>query len=346
MNWTIRLTARLTAQLAALLLGLAFAAAPARADDLQDINRLMKQGQHAQALDRVNQYLAQKPRDAQGRFLKGLILTEEKKIAEAIDVFTKLSQDYPELPEPYNNLAVLYAAQGQYETARQQLEMSIRTHPSYATAYENLGDVYTKLASQAYDKALQFDSSNSTAQNKLSLIHELISSGNRSARASTKPATDAVEPSRPDTIAAAPKSATTSEPKPAEADAKAAAKPAEKPQTAAAGPDEVIETVRSWAGAWAKQDVSGYLSFYANDFKTPKGESRTEWEKARKQRISAPKKIEVTIEAPEVTLNDSRAVVTFRQLYRSDHLQARGRKTLVMVRTGGRWLIQEERAGN
>src|SRR2546425_9737176 len=76
-------------------------------------------------------------------------------------IFTKLTQDYPELPEPYNNLAVIYASQGQYEKARAALEQSIRTHPSYATAYENLGDVYAKLASQAYDKALQLDSSNS-----------------------------------------------------------------------------------------------------------------------------------------------------------------------------------------
>src|SRR5690348_462013 len=100
---------------AALALFVALASAPARADDTQDINRLIKQGAHAQALERVNQYLAKKPRDAQGRFLKGVIFTEQGKIPEAVDVFTKLSQDYPELPEPYNNLAVLYAGQGQYE---------------------------------------------------------------------------------------------------------------------------------------------------------------------------------------------------------------------------------------
>src|SRR5205085_7737439 len=133
--------------------------------------------------------------DAQGRFLKGLILAEQNKVPEAIDVFSKLSQDYPELPEPYNNLAVLYAGQGQYEKARQQLEMSIRTHPSYATAYENLGDVYAKLASQAYDKALQLDSSNSGAKNKLSLIRDLIGRA------------PAAAPEAPATVAAAPKPA-------------------------------------------------------------------------------------------------------------------------------------------
>src|SRR5262245_52336771 len=151
-----------------------FAAFPARADDLQDATRLMKAGQHQQALERVNKVLAAKPRDAQARFLKGLILTDQGNSKEAIDVFTKLTQDYPELPEPYNNLAVIYAAQGQYDKARVAIEQSIRTHPSYATAYENLGDVYAKLASQAYDKALQIDSSNKGAQNKLSLVRELV----------------------------------------------------------------------------------------------------------------------------------------------------------------------------
>src|SRR5256714_8480122 len=164
------------ARLALLVSALAFSALPLRADELQDIDALVKKGQHAKALERVDQYLAQKPRDAKGRFIKGLILAEQNKSAEAIEVFAALSRDYPELPEPYNNLAVIYASQGQYEKARTSLERSIRTHPSYATAYENLGDVYAKLASQAYDKALQLDSSNTAAQNKLSLVRDLVGS--------------------------------------------------------------------------------------------------------------------------------------------------------------------------
>src|SRR6267142_4402237 len=123
-------------------------ALPARADDLQDASKLLKAGQHSQALERVNKALKAKPRDPQARFLKGIIVTEQGNSKEAIEIFTKLTQDYPELPEPYNNLAVIYASQGQYEKARAALEQSIRTHPSYATAYENLGDVYAKLASQ------------------------------------------------------------------------------------------------------------------------------------------------------------------------------------------------------
>ncbi len=150
--------------------------APAvHADALQDISKQIKQGQYPQALEQVDKYLAGKPKDAQGRFLKGIVLTEMNKPNEAIAVFTKLTEDYPELPEPYNNLAVIYAQQKQYDKAKQALEMAIRTHPSYATAHENLGDIYARLASQAYDKALQIDSSNSSAQNKLALISDLMS---------------------------------------------------------------------------------------------------------------------------------------------------------------------------
>src|SRR5215510_10987826 len=153
---------------------LVFAAANALADDLQDASRLLKSGNTAQAMESVNRALAAKPRDPNARFLKGLIYTEQGNTREAIDMFTKLTQDYPDLPEPYNNLAVIYAGQGEYDKARVALEKSIRTHPSYATAYENLGDVYAKLASQAYGKALQIDASNAGAQNKLSLVRELV----------------------------------------------------------------------------------------------------------------------------------------------------------------------------
>jgi len=333
--------------LTTLLFALALAASPAYADDLQDIDRLVKGGQHAQALERVNRYLAQNPSDAQGRFKKGLILAEQNKVAEAIEVFTKLSQDYPKLPEPHNNLAVLYASQGQYEKARLQLEMSIRTDPRFATAYENLGDVYTKLASQAYDKALQLDSSNSVAKNKLSLIRDLLmTSEPRLPAVSSAPAGKTAEPARPPVVAAGPKKSDT-EAKPAPGQAKpAAAKPAEQPAPARGGnTEEVLQAVRAWAGAWSKQDLDAYLAFYAKDFKTPKGETRAQWEAARKQRISTPKKIEVAVESPKVTLKGDSAVVTFRQAYRSDNLKIKGSKTLHMVRSDGRWLIQEERSG-
>ncbi len=328
-------------------LGVLLAASPlALADDVQDAAKLLKAGQHQQAMERVNKVLAQKPKDPQARFLKGLIFTEQGNTREAIDVFTKLTQDYPELPEPYNNLAVIYASQGQYEKARGALEQSIRTHPSYATAYENLGDVYAKLASQAYDKALQLDSSNAGAQNKLSLVRDLVGGP-----APAKPAS---------VVAAAPKPAPAAEKppvvvaqKPAAAEKPAPEKPAaEKPATkaaekpAASDPAEVLKALNAWAQAWSKKDVSGYLSFYSKDFKTPAGEARAEWEKLRRTRIEAPKSIAVSITSPNVTMSGpNQATVTFRQSYRSDKLKSNSTKTVVMVKSDGRWQIQQEKSG-
>lgn len=153
-------------------------APPAFADEAADVSRLLRNGQYAEALGKADAFLGKNPRDAQMRFLKGVILTEQNKPAEAIAIFTKLTADFPALPEPYNNLAVLYAANGQYDKARSALDAAIRTNPTYATAYENLGDVHAKLASQAYDKALQLDSGNAGAKSKLTLVRSLVSNMN------------------------------------------------------------------------------------------------------------------------------------------------------------------------
>lgn len=335
----------------------------ALADDLQEASQLLRSGQHQQALERINKILAAKPRDAQARFLKGLTLTEQGNAKEAIVIFQKLTEDFPDLPEPYNNLAVIYAAQGQYDKARASLEQSIRTHPSYATAYENLGDVYSKLASQAYDKALQLDSSNSAAQNKLALVRELVSGAPRATtgaaapRAPTKPAVVAAAQveAKPAPAAAVPATKPAAiETKPAAPEAKpvsAEAKPApvEKaaPKAASGGSDEILKVLGAWADAWSGKSIEAYLAMYAKDFQTPKGESRGEWEKGRRVRIAAPKTISVVTESPKVTLtSDTQAKVSFRQHYKSDTLNVNGNKTLVFVKTGAGWRIQQERVGN
>ena len=300
----------------------------AQADDVQDAQKLLKAGQTQQAMDRVNHALAANPRDPQARFLKGLILTEQGKQQEAIEIFSKLTQDYPNLPEPYNNLAVIYASQGQYDKARTALEQSIRTHPSYATAYENLGDVYAKLASQAYGKALQLDASNTGAQNKLSLVRDLVR------EPAVKPAAVASVPAAPKEPAVAPKAPE----KPVVA--------AITPKAAGDGNAEVMNAVNGWAQAWSKRDVDAYLAHYAKDFKTPAGESRSDWEKTRRSRIAGAKSIEVALESPKVTMQGpDQASVSFRQTYKSDKLNSKSRKTLDLVKADGRWLIREEKAG-
>ncbi len=169
---------------------LILASAPVHADALQDISKAIRQGQHAQALDQADRYLAGKPKDPQARFLRGIALTELNRTNDAITVFQKLTEDFPELPEPYNNLAVIYAQQKQYDKAKSALEMAIRTHPAYATAHENLGDIYARMASQAYDKALQLDSSNASAQGKLAMIRDLMTGSTRPGSRPTGKPTD------------------------------------------------------------------------------------------------------------------------------------------------------------
>ena len=146
----------------------------AGAQTLPEIQGLMKQGKMPLALEKVDLYIAAQPRDAQGPFTKGLILTEMGRPEDAIAVFTGLTENFPELPEPYNNLAVLYARQKQYDRAQMALEMAIRAHPGYAVAYENLGDIHAKLASQSYDKAVQLDAAGKTARAKLTMANELV----------------------------------------------------------------------------------------------------------------------------------------------------------------------------
>ncbi len=147
----------------------------ALADEYADVNQLMKSGKLPEALAKADQYLAAKPRDPQMRFLKGVAQSEAGRTADAIDTFSKLTEEYPELPEPYNNLAVLYAGRSEFDKARVSLEAAVRANPSYAIAYENLGDVYAKLAAVSYGKAQLLDPRNTSVQPKLTLVRQLFS---------------------------------------------------------------------------------------------------------------------------------------------------------------------------
>ena len=147
--------------------------APA-ASVIADVHRLHSAGQTAAALAQADAYLATKPNDAQMRFLKGVILAETQRGGEAIAIFQKLVDDYPDLAEPYNNLAALYAASGDYTRARTTLEQAVRANPSYATAHENLGDVYAALASQSYARAQKLEPVNGALESKLALVRELF----------------------------------------------------------------------------------------------------------------------------------------------------------------------------
>jgi tetratricopeptide (TPR) repeat protein len=352
-----------TQSLRAMTLAATLVAPIAYADEYADVSQMVRAGKLAEALVKADQYLVAKPRDPQMRFLKGVIQRDSGKTAEAITTFTRLTEDFPELPEPYNNLAVLYAGQSQFDKARTALEMAIRTNPSYSTAHENLGDVYAKLASQAYSKALQLDNDNQAVPPKLALIRELfMAQGGKTAKTGTVPAAVATAPAvvaKPATAAPAPapapapfQPAVTPPTKPAApviATAPAAVvpapAPAAKPVDTGGSNQEVESMIKAWASAWSSKDIKGYLGAYGKEFNPPGSQSRAAWEQERRTKITSKSKIDVKIENLAVSVNGDKAVARFRQDYRAGALAVSSRKTLDLVKKGERWHIVKETIG-
>lgn len=299
------------------------------ASELDDIYRLADQKQFSQAMEKLVPYLNANPKDAQGRFLKGLILTEQKQREDAILIFKSLSEDYPDLPEPYNNLAVLYAEKGLYDQASDALKKAIQTHPSYATAHENLGDIYAKMASQAYSKALSLDAENQAAQTKLDMVRKLFS----------QQGVDV--PVGGQGIAKSPV-VTESVSVPAVKLPEVLTKKEEKAAGGIQG--EVEQVVLRWAKAWSEKDVQGYLDAYSPNFQVPAPFSNmSSWVARRRQVISKAGSIQVTVSGIKIhVLNPQRAQAVFIQRYRSPGYQDQVNKSLSLVLENGRWKITRE----
>lgn len=148
----------------------------AEADDkpAAAIERLYRSGQSAQAFQRLEKALTAQPRDPGLRFLRALMLVDAQRVPEARTEYERLTQDYPELPEPFNNLAVIYAGDGRLDLARQTLETALRNDPSYLVAHQNLGDVHARLALRAYAAAASAPRVEEPLQRKLKLARELV----------------------------------------------------------------------------------------------------------------------------------------------------------------------------
>ena len=326
----LRATGMPPKQAAAALLCMVLAG-PVFADGLSDARGHIDAGNYSAALSALDDHLRANPQDAEARFTRGLVLVKLVRTDEAIQVFADLTRDYPQLPEPYNNLAVLYAQRGDYEKSRDALEAALATHPSYATAHENLGDVYTALATAAYNRALVLDDSNETVRVKLSLLNQLDSKGGGNTQVA------AAQPSNPPP-------ATTQPP---------VSQPVTTPvtQPATSGNDDVVEGVRSalfaWAEAWSDQNVDGYLDSYDVSFLPDNGQSRTAWNNQRRDRVAAPGFIRIELIEPTIrVLDDNRATVTMGQVYESDTYSDRVTKLMEFRKRGNTWRIVRETVVN
>ena len=307
----------------------------APSDDAAEVSHLMQAGQLDEAIKKIDAALAQKPADARLRFNKGMIFAQQNKPTEAIAILLKLTEDFPDLPEPYNNLAVLYAANGQYESARIALDRAISNNPGYGTAHENLGDVYAELARQSYDKAVKLDAGNASAKAKTAALRANVLAATPRAPIrqpviqtvkNVLASSDASSPAAPGTARAA--------------IGKPPEDTADKADRAA-----VMATIAAWADAWSARDVQAYLDLYGPDFIAPHGQSRAGWAAERASRIRSKRHISVKVEEPAVTLAGDNATVQFQQLFVSNKLRSTDRKTLILIRRNGQWRIREERLG-
>ena len=325
-----------------------------------DIQILINQGQYKEALTLTEDQLSHDKSDIKLQFMRGLILTRLDRYSEAENAFIQLTIENPELPEPFNNLAVVYAAQGKYTEAEEALKSAINTHPSYATAHENLGDIYAKMASRAYNQALELDTSNKTAREKLSLVNDLISAPPEPETEKTVVASVVPEPKsepepkpeikpvvksvpEPEIITIPAKKA----PTPVKAKEKTDSLPVEKADVEkdiAENRKAVDAAIKNWVNAWSAQDVDTYLASYAQKFTPPKGLSRGECQEDRRKRLRRPSFIKMTLSNMKINLHGKDyAEIKFTQTYQSNTYGDKVKKEILMRKVEDKWLITQER---
>ncbi|MBB3256507.1 tetratricopeptide (TPR) repeat protein [Paraburkholderia bannensis] len=166
----------------------AHAAPPATTDGTPGADSAIAQHNWATALTELDTRIKSNPRDVQAKFKRATILARLGRDDDAIEAFTELTQTYPELPEPYNNLAALYAKHGHYDEARIALETATKANPSYTLAWENLGDLYLRLASASYRRASTLGHTSGATQQRLADIDKIVNppAATRAARAAAE----------------------------------------------------------------------------------------------------------------------------------------------------------------
>lgn len=155
---------------------------------LREAQALVERKRYADAIAILDQLTAKHPHEPQARFIKGVALMDGGQTEDAIAQYRALASEFPELPEPHNNLAVLYAAKGEYALARDELLRAIEAAPDYAIAHENLGDVYVRLAEIEYRRTVSLDKANRSVAARLDRLKKVESTGAQSPTVSEPPA--------------------------------------------------------------------------------------------------------------------------------------------------------------
>ncbi|PIE23652.1 MAG: hypothetical protein CSA60_04350 [Neptuniibacter caesariensis] len=335
--------------------------------------------QHNEALSSINTLLSRQPNMAAAHLAKGIILSNMGRKAEAKQIFQRLTKTYPDRPEAFNNLAVIYADEGNYPAAIETLQQAFQTHPSYAQVHRNLKELYATLASQAYNKALDLGSS--SAGPELAMINQsspsqhserdtqlTIASTQHSAQLVTPPVDSTevnIETSTPTTVVKAETDSSTArqpeviaqigdkaEPIEVAATTKASANPLPESETKpavassiAAHEQAILQHLNDWSSAWSAKDYQSYIASYTNEYRPNAKLTHTQWVDQRRQRLSKPKFIRVTLNNIQVNLlRDNLAEARFAQYYQSNTYKDAVRKRMMLVKTSDGWKISLERS--
>jgi len=269
--------------------------------DISKLNKLIEEKDYLNAKKIVEQLLDSDKENPQLLFINGVLLSELGEIDEAINVFVSLTKSHPALPEPYNNLAVLYAQNGNFDLAKTALEKSIKTHPSYATAHINLGDLYTRMASESYNQALQIDKSNKNAKTKLSLIKKLFN----------------FQPINKNIVlteGGEQKTQSSNEIKNIENIIN----------------EKILVMIDNWKNAWMNQNFDQYIGYYSDNFKNNKEMDLEKWKQFRKPRVINKPSINLKLENIEISKNKNLYNVSFTQIYQSGDINSTTKKTLLI----------------
>lgn len=293
------------------------------------LQSLIEQGQFAAAAHRGEQLLQQNPQDTQTRFLTAYACQMSGKPDQAIQLYEAVIRDNPGLPEPRNNLAMIYLDRGDYDRASQLLVEAINTHSSYRTAYANLSRVYRGIASEAYRRAVSESSEPSN------YIHEI----KLAAITSLEPVATG-QPAMPQVAVQAKAASTPSVPQ------AAAEEPASSTPTLVNTANLntlLIESVRNWAEAWSGKQFDAYTAAYLPDFRD-KFDSHEKWVQHRRGRIMRPGDIKVVVSDFSVKQRgEQRASVDFVQAFSSPTYSDRVVKRLYFDRVGSQWKIAAEK---
>ncbi len=271
--------------------------------DYEVLENLLRSGNYAQLEARLAPLIERTPEDAGLLFLQGQMLAGKGDERAAMTVFTRLSKQFPDAPEPLNNLAALYARTGDYTRAEQTLKAALKTHPGYAAAHDNLETLYMIKAARLYREALEPEQRKKEQQDLPSLT---MVDSEQLMRASEEPGREAEAVS-------------------------------------ASSNDDLVGTVRAWAKAWSSKNIKAYLSYYAQGFRPSQGMSHREWAAVRRDRLKRPRFIRVKTRRFRVRmLGAEYASVIFLQSYESDRFADTIRKHLMFVREAGEWKILHE----